>query len=113
MERRSLRRSASGPRRSVLQSQDRLRGPRNRRYGAHGAGSVRHRTAALHGRQVPAWFRRAHPEKRGRGLNIRLVELLMVLLSWFIAGCSHQPMQAAGTRMIVVGVDGMDPVFLE
>jgi predicted AlkP superfamily phosphohydrolase/phosphomutase len=30
-----------------------------------------------------------------------------------LAGCSHQPTQAAGPGMIVLGIDGMDPVFLE
>src|SRR6266853_5677177 len=29
------------------------------------------------------------------------------------AGCSRQSTQAAGKRLIVLGVDGMDPLFLE
>jgi len=35
------------------------------------------------------------------------------LLALLCAGCSRQPTQAAGKRMIVLGVDGMDPAFLE
>jgi predicted AlkP superfamily phosphohydrolase/phosphomutase len=30
-----------------------------------------------------------------------------------LAACSRQPTQAAGRKLIVIGVDGMDPVFLE
>lgn len=30
-----------------------------------------------------------------------------------LTGCSHPVTEAAGKRMIVIGVDGMDPVFLE
>lgn len=30
-----------------------------------------------------------------------------------LAGCSHRPARAAGKRLIVLGVDGMDPTFLE
>jgi predicted AlkP superfamily phosphohydrolase/phosphomutase len=43
------------------------------------------------------------------------------LIRWFglagvvllLAGCSHEPTHAAGRRMIVLGIDGMDPAFLE
>jgi len=35
------------------------------------------------------------------------------LLGLLAAGCSHVSTQAAGKRMIVLGVDGMDPVFVE
>src|SRR5260370_5600344 len=38
------------------------------------------------------------------------VALALALLT---AGCSRQSTQAAGKRMIVLGIDGMDPVFLE
>jgi predicted AlkP superfamily phosphohydrolase/phosphomutase len=38
-----------------------------------------------------------------------LLPLLLVLLT----SCSHRTTQAAGKRLIVLGVDGMDPVFLE
>ncbi len=34
-------------------------------------------------------------------------------LAVVLASCSRQPTQAAGPRMIVLGIDGMDPVFLE
>lgn len=34
-------------------------------------------------------------------------------LALLLAGCSHEPTHAAGPRMIVLGIDGMDPVFLE
>jgi predicted AlkP superfamily phosphohydrolase/phosphomutase len=43
-------------------------------------------------------------------LKYALAPLLAALL---LAGCSHNATQAAGKRMIVLGVDGMDPVFLE
>ena len=36
-----------------------------------------------------------------------------LLAALLLAGCSRNSTQAAGKRMIVLGVDGMDPVFLE
>ena len=39
--------------------------------------------------------------------------LLPLLGAILLAGCSRNATQAAGKRMIVLGVDGMDPVFLE
>jgi predicted AlkP superfamily phosphohydrolase/phosphomutase len=43
-------------------------------------------------------------------LKYAFAPLLAALL---LAGCSRNSTQAAGKRMIVLGVDGMDPVFLE
>src|SRR5207248_2820732 len=37
----------------------------------------------------------------------------LILASMLLAGCSHTTTQAAARRMIVLGIDGMDPVFLE
>jgi predicted AlkP superfamily phosphohydrolase/phosphomutase len=39
--------------------------------------------------------------------------LALAPLALLLAGCAHQSTQAAGVRMIVLGIDGMDPVFLE
>ncbi len=39
--------------------------------------------------------------------------LLPLLAAILLAGCSRHTTQAAGKRMIVLGVDGMDPLFLE
>src|SRR5712691_9510772 len=45
--------------------------------------------------------------------RVRLAVLILSLAAWLLTGCSHPPAQAAGPRMIVLGIDGMDPVFLE
>src|SRR5712671_6245236 len=37
----------------------------------------------------------------------------VVAIALLAAGCSRQATQAAGKRMIVLGIDGMDPQFLE
>jgi predicted AlkP superfamily phosphohydrolase/phosphomutase len=37
----------------------------------------------------------------------------LLILTVFLAACSHTSTHAAGKRLIVLGVDGMDPVFLE
>ena len=37
----------------------------------------------------------------------------LLALALLAAGCSHTSTEAAGKRMIVIGVDGMDPIFLE
>jgi predicted AlkP superfamily phosphohydrolase/phosphomutase len=39
--------------------------------------------------------------------------ILFAAAAVLIAGCSHTPRAALSKRMIVVGVDGMDPTFLE
>ena len=44
-------------------------------------------------------------------MKFALVPLLAAMLVF--TGCSNHATQAAGKRMIVLGVDGMDPVFLE
>jgi predicted AlkP superfamily phosphohydrolase/phosphomutase len=38
---------------------------------------------------------------------------LILVLSFLLGSCSHTATQAANQRMIVLGVDGMDPVFVE
>ena len=42
-----------------------------------------------------------------------LLTLPLVACALLLAACSRQPTQAAGRKLIVIGVDGMDPVFLE
>src|SRR5437762_1073331 len=106
VERRPLRGPASSAGRSVLQSED-LRGRSGYRgYGADRAGSVRDQTAAVHGGEefVPEAAR-----TRGAGRMRPLIPTLALLLS----SCAHLTTHAANPRMIVIGVDGMDPVFLE
>jgi predicted AlkP superfamily phosphohydrolase/phosphomutase len=39
--------------------------------------------------------------------------LAALAVAVLLTGCSHHTTQAAGKRMIVLGVDGMDPAFLE
>src|SRR6516225_9218208 len=39
--------------------------------------------------------------------------LICLSLAALLAGCSENASHAAGRRMIVLGVDGMDPVFVE
>jgi predicted AlkP superfamily phosphohydrolase/phosphomutase len=39
--------------------------------------------------------------------------LCLLACALLLAACSRQPTQAAGRKLIVIGVDGMDPVFLE
>jgi predicted AlkP superfamily phosphohydrolase/phosphomutase len=39
--------------------------------------------------------------------------LAFILFFFFATGCSHHTTHAATPRLIVIGVDGMDPVFLE
>ena len=46
-------------------------------------------------------------------LRVSASLFLFLLLTLLLAGCSHHTTQAAGKRLIVLGVDGMDPVFLE
>ena len=48
----------------------------------------------------------------GREACNHLVAILLLTIG-VLAGCSHTSTHAAGKRMIVLGVDGMDPVFLE
>lgn len=50
---------------------------------------------------------------RVRGAGLRACQASAFLLALFLSSCSHQATQAAGKRLIVLGVDGMDPVFLE
>ena len=42
-----------------------------------------------------------------------LPALFLLACALLLAACSRQPTQAAGRKLIVIGVDGMDPVFLE
>ena len=42
-----------------------------------------------------------------------LSALSLLACALLLAACSRQPTQAAGRKLIVIGVDGMDPVFLE
>ena len=39
--------------------------------------------------------------------------VLLLVCTLLLGACSHQPTQAAGRKLIVIGVDGMDPAFLE
>src|SRR5262245_46743397 len=98
MERRSLRGSAPGARRTLLQSKDRFSGPRHRGHGAHCFGSLRHPAARVDGRQTGAAVR---------------VNTALALLLVGASACGRSASQAHGKRVIVLGVDGMDPGFVE
>jgi predicted AlkP superfamily phosphohydrolase/phosphomutase len=45
--------------------------------------------------------------------SFTLPVLCLLACALLLAACSRQPTQAAGRKLIVIGVDGMDPVFLE
>src|SRR5581483_2514213 len=69
--------------------------------------------AQIHGRQVGVVPGCPARQARGGVMNRRLALPLAATLALLLAGCSRQATQAASRRMIVLGIDGMDPTFLE
>src|SRR5215472_9438909 len=135
MERRSLHRPAPGARRDLRESEDYGREPGDRGSGPDCAGVVRNPAAPVYGRQVAlprtqegsgtrggcmksqsrvgllaCPFAAKVSPRKGRPGGLPYTILLLALIA---TGCGHQTTRAAGKKMIVLGVDGMDPQFLE
>ena len=68
--------------------------------------------SALYGGQVRVPAASASAPPGGRGMRVRLA-VLTAACYCLTPRCANHATRAAGKRMIVLGVDGMDPVFVE
>src|SRR5689334_1572637 len=100
MERRPLHRSAPGAGRALLEPEDRCGGPGNRGHGGHCARAVWNRDTGMDGRKAR--------------IPIRLSAVCwLVGAAAVCTGCSASRPRSYSKKVIVLGIDGMDPAFLE
>src|SRR5918992_1507679 len=106
MERRPLYRSAFGARGALLQLAYRCSGTRNSRSGADDTQSIWCRGTITHD-----WKGFASRIARSNSMKLGKAIIGILALGLPLAGLC-EPSQAGGGRLIVLGVDGMDPILL-